>query len=306
VWHFYGRRIRQRSPRRIVEDLKQIKALGGRNVFITDDIAFLNRDIYEELGQRVRKAGLALAYACETRADLVIRNRDLFKPWKQLGLETVFLGIEGFDDEGLDTLRKRTRGGGDTNLTAIEIIREAGIVPMTSLITDPDWTDDGFDCLEQSLDDLRLPNPAFTILTPLPGTDLWETKKKQITARDYSFYDVIHLVLPARLGPERFYERLARLYTRTEIRTQITGPALLNLLRMSMRYRGTIVRRVFGAVSKMRDPAAYMEYPGTKRKPDFVPAGFGTVPWIDKNRSYLARGGRKVAAQKQARGLAAS
>jgi hopanoid C-3 methylase len=288
IWVFYQRRARRRRAQRIVEDLVEIARLGERHVFLTDDIAFLQREAYEELADDIRAAGLRLSYACETRADLVVKYRDLFRRWRELGMDTVFLGVEKVDDAGLDSVRKRTKGGADTNVEAIEILRRCGITPMTSLIADPAWGEEDFDRLEEFVRRMDLPNPTFTILTPLPGTELWNTAKEQLVTDDYSYFDVIHLVLPARLGTERFYQRFARLYRLAEARTKISWDALFSLLRLGLRGRGWVVRRVFGAVSDMRDPEGYLAYPGSSHRPAFVPDGFGRTAWVDRGRSYLS------------------
>lgn len=289
IWVFYQRRARRRSPERILEDLQQVEALGERHVFFTDDIAFLQYDAYEELGERIEAAGLDLQYSCETRADLVVKYRDLFKLWKRIGMNTIFLGIEKVDDRGLDAVRKRTKGGATTNVEAIEILRREGITPMTSLITDPSWGEEDFDRLEEFVRLLELPNPTFTILTPLPGTELWESHKAQVTTDDYSYFDVMHLVLPSQLGPRRFYERFARLYRLAEVRTQMSVKAVWNLAKMAMRGHAFVVRRVYSAVRDMRDPDAYLDYPGGMPRPDFVPEDYGRRNWVDESRSFLAQ-----------------
>ncbi|MBI4513976.1 MAG: cobalamin B12-binding domain-containing protein [Gemmatimonadetes bacterium] len=288
IWVFYQRRARRRSPERIVEDLERVRALGEDHVFFTDDIAFLQRDAYEVLGEQIRAAGLKLHYSCETRADLVVKYRDLFQMWKEIGMNTIFLGIEKVDDAGLDSVRKRTKGGAMTNVEAIEILRSCGITPMTSLITDPAWGEGDFDRLEEFVQLLKLPNPTFTVLTPLPGTELWETVKSQITTDDYNYFDVMHLLLPSKLPPERFYERFARLYTLADVRAQLGWHAAWTLVKMAVRRQGFVVRRVYGAVREMRDPKAYLKYPGSTPKPEFVPSGFGRVRWVDRSRSHLS------------------
>jgi hopanoid C-3 methylase HpnR len=289
IWVFYQRRARRRAPERIVEDLAQVRALGEEYVFLTDDIAFLQYDAYEALGQQIRDAGLRLHYSCETRADLVVKYQELFALWKEIGLNTIFLGIEKIDAAGLEAVRKRVKGGAATNVEAIEILRRVGITPLTSFITDPAWGEEDFDRLRAFVTWLDLPNPMFTILTPLPGTELWEMQKAQVTTDDYSYFDVEHLVLPSRLPPERFYEQFASLYTLTDARTRLSRKALWNLLQMVFQGQTFALRRVISAVRELRNPKAYLPYPGSVCKPDFVPAGFGTVDWIDKARSPLAR-----------------
>ncbi|MGH7574147.1 MAG: B12-binding domain-containing radical SAM protein [Longimicrobiales bacterium] len=288
IWVFYQRRARRRSPERIVEDLIRVRELGEEHVFFTDDIAFLQRDAYEELALEIRATGLKMDFVCETRADLVVKYGDLFKLWKEIGLKTIFLGVEKVDDDGLDSVRKRTKGGADTNLKAIEILRACGITPMTSLITDPAWGEEDFDRLERFVKALDLPNPTFSVLTPLPGTELWETMKSQITTTDYGLFDVMHLVLPAKLGPERFYERFARLYRLADTRAQLMSwKGVAQLAQLVLRGQTWIARRVMSAVRDMRDPVAYQSHPGTTPRPAFVPSNFGESAWVDRSRSAL-------------------
>ncbi len=294
IWVFYQRRARRFPAERIVEDLARVKAMGENHVFFTDDIAFLQHDAYRELGEAIRDAGLQMHYSAETRADLVVKYEDLFDLWKEVGMNTIFLGVEKFDDDGLDSVRKRTKGGADTNLRAIDILRSRGITPMTSLITDPAWTEEDFDRLERFVKKLGLPNPTFTVLTPLPGTELWESVKARVTTDDYSYFDVMHLVLPSTLAPERFYERFSRLYQLAEIRANLSLKAVWTLIKMGLRGHGRVVRRVYGAVKEMRTAQEYHRYPGSVRKPDFVPADHGTVRWVEGSRSHLAE---KVAAE---------
>lgn len=288
IWVFYQRRARRRSPERIVEDLVQVRSLGEDRVFFTDDIAFLQHDAYEELAYRIRDAGLRLLYSCETRADLVVKYRDLFKLWKEVGMKTIFLGIEKVDDDGLDAIRKRTKGGAATNLEAIEILRSNGITPMTSLITDPGWGEEEFDRLEEFLSLLDLPCPTFTVLTPLPGTELWESRKGELITDDYTLFDVMHLVLPSKLPPERFYERFAGLYCHVDKNARFTWPAVRNLTRLVLQGKGFAVRRVLTAARELRSAASFLAHPGAFPRPDFVPTGFGRPGWVDRSRSHLA------------------
>jgi radical SAM superfamily enzyme YgiQ (UPF0313 family) len=288
IWVFYQRRARRRSPSRILEDLEQVRALGDEHVFFTDDIAFLQRDAYEQLGRGILDAGLQLEFLCETRADLVVKYRDLFPMWREAGMRTIFLGIERVDDDGLEAVRKRTKGGAATNVEAIEILRQSGIKPMTSLITDPAWDEGDFDRLEEFVRVARLPNPAFTVLTPLPGTELWESTKSEITTDDYCYFDVQHTVLPTRLPLPRFYERFARLFHSTDANTRYNWKATRNALKLVMRGKGFTIPKVFRAVREMRDPRAYFRHPGSVRRPDFLPKGYGRSRWIERSRSHLA------------------
>ncbi len=50
------------------------------------------------------------------------------------------------------------------------------------------------------------------MLTPLPGTDLWETAKTQVTTHNWEMFDIIHTVLPTKLSLQDFYEEYSRLW----------------------------------------------------------------------------------------------
>ncbi len=265
VWQFYERRATQRSAASIVRELA---GLSQGYVFITDDLAFLDARAYRELAERLRASGIRKRYSAETRSDLVVKHRDLFGPWRAVGMDTVFLGVEKIDDAGLAAVRKRTHGGAGTNVEAIRILRGEGITPMTMFITDPSWGEEDFDRLEEFVQRLELPNPGFTVLTPLPGTELFRSREAELTTRDYGYYDVIHAVLPTRLPLERFYERVARLYDNAVKDVRPSLAMLLEAGRLALGGGFWCMRKVYGAIQEMRDPAAYLRPPLRVRAPD--------------------------------------
>jgi hypothetical protein len=126
------------------------------------------------------------------------------------------------------------------------------------------------------------------VLTPLPGTELWESTKSQITTTDYNLFDVMHLVLPSKLPPERFFQRLARLYCLMDETTQLSWAAIRKLTGLVLEGKGFAVRRVLSASREMRNAKAYLQYPGSTPKPEFVPPEHGLVSWIEQSRSHLA------------------
>lgn len=104
AWTFYGRSYRTRSPQRILEDLERIREPG---IFIVDDVAFVQEKHGYEIGEGILKRGIRKEYYLETRGDVLLRNKDLFRFWKKLGMKYMFLGVEAIDAEGLALHRKR-------------------------------------------------------------------------------------------------------------------------------------------------------------------------------------------------------
>src|SRR5437762_4980264 len=137
AWTFYGRSYRLLSPERVVEDLRQIRE---RGIFIVDDVAFVHERHGMELGEAIAKAGIKKRYYLETRGDVLLRNKEVFRFWKELGVAYMFLGLEAIDEDGLKKYRKRVPLG--RNFEALEFARSLGVHVAVNLIADPDWDRD--------------------------------------------------------------------------------------------------------------------------------------------------------------------
>src|ERR1700731_4066762 len=202
AWTFYGRSYRLLRPERVIEDLRRIRE---RGIFIVDDVAFGHERHGMELGEAIAQAGIEKRYYLETRGDVLLRNKDVFRFWKQLGVAYMFLGLEAIDEDGLKKYRKRVPLG--RNFEALEFARSLGVHVAINLIADPDWDHERFRivrewCLEQP----EIVN--ISVNTPYPGTESWLTEERRLQTRDYRLFDIQHAVLPTRLPLDEFYEEL--------------------------------------------------------------------------------------------------
>jgi len=204
AWTFYGRSYRTLSPAAAGEDLAGIRE---PNVFIVDDVAFIRPEHGMAIADEIDRRGIRKRYYLETRADVLLRNREVFARWTKLGLRYMFLGLEAIDDDGLKQHRKRVRLS--ENERALEVARELGLVVAINIIADPDWDADRFAVVRQWA--LEVPEIVhLTVNTPYPGTETWLTESRRFTTRDYRLFDVQHAVLPTRLPLERFYAEFVR------------------------------------------------------------------------------------------------
>jgi hopanoid C-3 methylase len=202
AWTFYGRSYRTVSPEKAVEDLASIKEPG---VFIVDDVAFIQSRHGEAIGEAIARKGIRKEYYLETRGDVLLRNKEVFRLWRDLGVRYMFLGLEAIDEEGLAKHRKRIPLG--ANFEALEFARSLGIQVAINLIADPDWDEARFKVVREWC--LEIPEIVnISINTPYPGTESWLTEARRLTTRDYRLFDIQHAVLPTRLPLERFYAEL--------------------------------------------------------------------------------------------------
>jgi len=204
AWTFYGRSYRMISPDKIVEDLARVQESG---IFIVDDVAFIQGKHGPAIGEAIAKKGIKKKFYLETRGDVLLRNKDVFKFWKSIGLQYMFLGVEAIDEEGLLKHRKRIALG--KNFEALECARSLGITVAINLIADPDWDRQRFEVVRQWC--LEIPEiVTISVNTPYPGTETWLTEPRKIQSRDYRLFDIQHAVLPTTLPLPEFYEELVK------------------------------------------------------------------------------------------------
>ena len=202
AWTFYGRSYRTASPEFIAEDLARIREPG---IFIVDDVAFVHQKHGMAIAEMLSTRGIRKEYYLETRCDVLLRNKEVFRAWRKLGLQYMFLGIEATDEETLKRYRKRTSM--DTNMEALEFARSLGLVVAINIIADPRWHREQFAALRAWC--LEIPEIVnVSVATPYPGTEIWQTDGAKLASRDYRLFDIQHAVTPTALPLEEFYEEL--------------------------------------------------------------------------------------------------
>jgi hopanoid C-3 methylase HpnR len=226
AWTFYGRSYRQRDVENVGEELASIRE---RGVFIVDDVAFIHADHGFALGRQIEKRKIQKKYYLETRGDVLLRNKEVFRYWKRLGLEYMFLGLEAIDEEGLKLFRKRITLS--KNFEALEFARSLGIRVAVNIIADPGWDEKRFAVIR----DWALSVPEIvniSVNTPYPGTESFLTEWRNLNTRDYRLFDIQHAVLPTKLPLKRFYEELVA--TQQVLNKKHLGFAALKTLAFSV------------------------------------------------------------------------
>lgn len=151
----------------------------------------------------------------ECRTDSIVRHPELIEKWVDVGLYAVLLGLEGGSDTMLHNVNKSCSI--DTNNEAIRILQDHGVIIWGAFLVDPDWTEDDFKRLGDYVREKKITHTQFTVLTPLPGTELYRQRRDELLTSDYSCFDTLHAVLPTRLPRETFYRHFAGLYRQYDI-----------------------------------------------------------------------------------------
>ncbi|MCL5734328.1 MAG: B12-binding domain-containing radical SAM protein [Actinobacteria bacterium] len=207
VWRFHQGKVRFKSPDRVLDEIETIE---GRNVFITDDNFLASISRAERIADLLMQRRVKKRFIFQARTDSIARHSETVAKLREAGFATVFLGLEKIDAEGLESVRKSNTV--ESNEKALEVLKKVGVNVFGTLIVDPDYDEADFRRLRDYVSRHAIANAWFTVLTPLPGTALFEQLQEALTTRNWEMFDLIHAVLPTRLDLERFYREYARLY----------------------------------------------------------------------------------------------
>jgi radical SAM superfamily enzyme YgiQ (UPF0313 family) len=207
IWKEHNGMYHQRSVESIIEELKlidyDIVRFADANTIV--NIAFINR-----LFDRMAEEGIQKEYIMDIRADTAVDHPGLIEKLARAGLKVAICGFESFRDHELARYNKKSSA--DRIHKAIDVFHRNGILLRGNYVVPHDYTDDDFKALAEYAGSHRVTYAGYTILTPMPGTILYEEMKDLIVDHDLSKYNFFNSVLKTTLPPEKFYENVGKLW----------------------------------------------------------------------------------------------
>jgi radical SAM superfamily enzyme YgiQ (UPF0313 family) len=201
-----GGRYYTRKPERILEELRTIEE---PCVYFCDDESMLDRKRMEALADIIKISGIRKRYFCYARTDTIARHPELFRKWKDIGLERVFVGFEFYRDKDLKMINKGTDA--ETNAKALAVLKELRIDIWPMFMVRPDFDREDFEDLKDHCYSLGLDIIGFPVLTPLPGTDSWRSQG-QAHQHQLRLLRLLPYAPPDEAPPGRILQELANLY----------------------------------------------------------------------------------------------
>lgn len=207
LWKLAGGRYLKRKPEKVIEELAGI---AEDFVFFADDESLVDAKRMQALAKLIKESGIKKQYFLYARSDTIVKNQNLLALWREIGLIRVFVGFEFFRDEDLNYINKGSMA--QDNETAVKILQNLGIEIYASFIVRPEFNREDFAAFGNYCRSLELNFASFSVLTPLPGTDLYEEVKDQMITHNYDLFDFIHTLLPTTLSMKDFYEEYYKLF----------------------------------------------------------------------------------------------
>ncbi|HKY32382.1 MAG TPA: cobalamin-dependent protein [Candidatus Polarisedimenticolia bacterium] len=254
VWQLYGRSFRERSAGAVVQDM----ASAGPHVFIVDDLFWNHPARSLELARALRRRGVRKRWMLvQSRCDVVARHPELLEAWRPLAGEIdIFFGLEAASDGGLEHLTKDATTG-DT-LEAARLARSLGYQVTGNFVVDPRWDEARFRELWDFVDRHGFHRAGYTLLTPLPGTELFDREREGLRGRPWSSFDMHHALWEPRLGARRFFELYAETWRRSIL--SLGGrKRWIDWMRQIRPSEALYLTRVLLRTQRMMKPEAYLK-----------------------------------------------
>jgi methyltransferase len=214
LWRLTDQRYLTKQADRIVNELS---TLDVDNVYVVDDEAFIQAERMRTLADAISQAEIQKRYHMYVRADTALRHARVIERWAEIGLDSVLVGAESMVERDLLDYHKLAHAS-DTR-RAIHLFHSLGIKVRANFIVRAEYTEADFERLSETIHQLEVDLPTFAVLTPLPGTQLFEEHRNDLISNNPDLFDCYHTLFPTYLPLERFYDRIASLLEAASQRT---------------------------------------------------------------------------------------
>lgn len=193
---FYGGKYRQRRVEDVIRDIEDYISWGYEHFWFHDDNLTVDSRWLNKFCDMVEEKKLKFTWNTMSRVDIIIKDPALIKRMAQCGCRMLSIGIESGVPEVLESIHKKIDL--DKIHNAVKIMKSIGI--------SYDWfmllgSGDEYDTPEVIEANIRffskMPGMILaSVLTPFPGTEVWNRLQKEGRIRHYNWedYDITHCV----------------------------------------------------------------------------------------------------------------
>ncbi len=255
IYALYDRVYKRRTLDEVVRDIEAAKLLGFRDMLLVDDNIGADFKTAKALFEALKPLRITWVGQC---ALTILRRPDLLALARESGCTTLSFGLETVNTASLQAHDKTFVAAEDYD-GMLANLAAAGINVSTEMILGMDGdTRETFDATVAFILRNRVTLPRFYVLTPIPGTPMFEKWKAEgrIATYDYREYNGATVVFrPTGMTPEELQEGFWQVYRevfsiRNILRRCFTDRIrtswrfVLLLLFVNFQYRSQVVRRL--------------------------------------------------------------
>jgi radical SAM superfamily enzyme YgiQ (UPF0313 family) len=200
-WAQTDRRYLRRTVESMIAEMRTIRE---PYIYFVCEESLLDTKLSLALARAIREEGIVKRFGMPLRADTVVKKPHVIEAWAEVGLEDTIVGIEQASDEDLQDRDKNTSVA--HNVEAMKILKANGVACTGSMFFRPDFTKAQFDQLVAHTIETEIDCPQYFVLTPIPGTKLFDKCRGSLVEHNFDLWDFNHAVTPTTLPLEQFYE----------------------------------------------------------------------------------------------------
>jgi anaerobic magnesium-protoporphyrin IX monomethyl ester cyclase len=215
-WKYWNGRLRTKSAKRIADEMEFcFKKYNAKFLWLTDDHFPLDERASNMCDELINR-GISddIMWFVQTRCDEVVKNRALIPKMREAGNRWILMGAEHDDPYTLDVLNKKIDPS-ETSL-AVDILNKTKIFSqLTFIIGSRDDSTESINRLREYVNKVDPDLAIFMLLTPFPGTDVYEEAQNNDLIQDSNWanFDMIHAIMPTEtLSPKQLQEELYTCY----------------------------------------------------------------------------------------------
>lgn len=186
VTNLFGKKIRHIPIENVVRDIKES---GAKNFIFLDDNIFSHPKYAKALFKAIKP--FKIKWVGQASVSLLVRDKELMQLASESGCKVLFFGIESVYEEQLKSMPKAIKKIEHLE-RALKQIKKMGILIHASMIFGFDNdTKEVFNETVRFLIRNRVSTVSFNVLTPYPGTKVYEDLKNEnrLTTSDWRYYD---------------------------------------------------------------------------------------------------------------------
>lgn len=182
-----GSRLTFRSPEKTFEEIRFLKTRYGiKQIMFYDDTFTIHKGNVLRLCDLLTKNRAGISWTCFARVDFV--NPNMLRRMKQAGCHQIMYGVENIDETVLKNIKKRVSK--EMVVKAVKWTKEAGIeCRLAFMVGNPGDTPE---IIEKNIKFVNRLNPhtlIVNITTPFPGTEMFESAKRNGLILTYNWDD---------------------------------------------------------------------------------------------------------------------
>ncbi|MDD5167467.1 MAG: radical SAM protein [Syntrophales bacterium] len=186
-------KIRFRDPRATADEIKSLAKKGKRLIYLADSNFSASPGHVESICQEIRKSKPNVDLFAEMSIEFT--DREMLKVLAKSSFTGVSFGVESLQRQSLAKIGKTTNGDAYRSkcLDLLTCCKEIGLKSSSYYII-PLPYQDGPSVREDIRQLHKFGQVELMLLTPFPGTRLWESAESSLLTRDYAKFDSYHIV----------------------------------------------------------------------------------------------------------------